>query len=175
MNEAYATLSNAYKELYCVLAPILRADSLNTVIFDAFYNEALAQNFDLLDFAFEDENRHWALKELIRNEKELEMVCAGQMGATELPSSDDESKQESLQKMSVEDLVSFINDGQCRKKNKKRLRRKRNCKEIEDDNDDVERFRRKLDQEFVGENRLKPCISQRYVDSLRTKILQLGN
>ena len=173
LNEAYATLSNASKELGCVVAPIFRGTSLSSLMFSAFYDEVLNGSSDLLDYAYGDENRHWAVKELVSNEREME---TGQWRkiAFSGSSSEDESTQEVFQKMSVEDLVSFINHG-GNKKNKKRVRRKKNARENQEPSDDVERFRRKLDQEFLIENRLKPCISQGYLESLRNKILKSGN
>lgn len=72
--------------------------------------------------------------------------------------------------MPLDELVEFINEGSSQKKKK---RRKKGAK-TEPVDEEVERFRARLSQESLSSNRLKPCISDLYIDSLRRRIMSRG-
>ena len=157
--EASATVANASDEISRIVSPIY--PGLPQLAREKFFALVLEDNEDLLEYAKSCEATHWAAKELLS----LDSVWDD---ALEDSTSDEESDQEILQKLSIDDLVSFINAGP-KKKSKKRKRKLPASSDPE-----VEAFKQKLAAAQLAAARPKPVLSEEFLHSLRVQLRSLA-
>lgn len=171
LTEAYSTLSNASQEMSRIASPIFSGckRACKTLHDQKFYESIVKPATELIKYAHEGEPHAKVMDELLDIEHRLEGIYHTNSFLKETmesdSSSDEEAHQESFQKLSVEEVVSFINAPRTKHPRRKKARKAATLNPESDA--EIEEFKKRIDSAPVPQTKLRPHLSTSYLSTLK--------
>lgn len=175
LTEAYSTLSNASQEMSRIVSPIFKGckRACKTLHDQRFYESIVKPATELIKYAHEGEPHAKVMDELLDIEHRLEAIYHAtnpflKETMESDSSSDEEARKESFQKLSVDEVVSFINTPRTKHPRRKKPRKEGKAALLPPEPDDeIEEFKKRIDSAPVPQTKLKPHISSSYLSALK--------
>lgn len=181
--ETYHTLQNSITQIGAIIEDVISRRDFDIILKEKFYCKIAAEYLDLVENVINKESTYY-IDDLLRMRKTLENIgkyeCDKEnwidYGSTLYSEScsDEDNACEALHNLPIEELVKIINED-CKKKKKTKLKKKGIGKvdEVDQADQDVEEFRKRLDEMVFVQDKKKPTVSLEFLDGLRDKIRKL--
>jgi hypothetical protein len=180
--ESYHTLQNSITQIGAIVEDVINRRDFDFILKEKFYSKIAAEYMDLVENIINKESTIYA-EDLLRMRKTLESIvkletekeiCL-EYGSTLYSESCSEEDVvcEALHNLPIDDLMKIINDETKKKKKFKSKKKEKEKNEAEQKDSDVEEFKKLLEKNLMKKERLKPFVSQEFLDMLREKIKRL--
>ena len=181
--ETYHTLQNSITQIGAIIEDVISRRDFDIMLKEKFYSEIAAGYLDLVENVINKESTYY-IDDLLRMRKTLENIGKYECdkdnwidyGSTLYSEScsEEDPASETLHNLPIEELVKIINED-CKRKKKPKLKKKANGqgKVMDQVDEDVEEFRKRLDEVVFVQNKKKPLVSLEFLDGLRDRIRKL--
>jgi hypothetical protein len=176
LHEVYHTLQNSILEVSKIVFRLYSPEEFSKISLKKFYDNILTKQKKLLAFAKTQDNTHYAASSIIKIYEDLDVLnktgeCRPKDFLYEVNSDIDDTSEEPVHSLPLEQLLVYINGTSIRKKNKNKF--KKNFTDSTLDEEILE-FENRLATAKPLQTKSAPVFSSDFLKSLRDRYLEVS-